>query len=890
MKTEKISIIIPVYNVERYLRQCLDSVLSQTYKDFEVLMVNDGSTDSSGVICQEFAERDRRFHYFEKENGGLSDARNYGIERARGEYLTFIDSDDFVNEKHLENLFLASRLTNADITIGGFSRFENGTFWLYQDRFSSDSLVSFTSAQAIQHLDSMFDVPFLNFSIVCGKLFKRDLFKELRFQYGKYAEDQFIIWKLYLKARSIYTFNVDSYVYRINNTGMSSVFSLKHLDYIDALEERIKFTKDIDGIDIGLSFNMYRYVLKRNLDQLEEHQFLDEASQIRRKLELAEREEYPFLFEESYSDMGGSEELISIIVPIYNSGRYLRQCLDSIINQSYKNFEVLLINDGSVDDSATISKEYVEKDSRIRYFEKENGGVSSARNLGLKNVKGNYITFVDSDDWVDENYLELLYYNIKQKNADIAVASHKIYGEDGVFYLKPPFSKEEDEILDFEKLTKNDFLEIYPKLIHLVQDFHCVGFKLFKVDLVDNLFFDESLKYAEDMDFFYRLYLRMNSIVYMREYVYIYRKNDTSITQKMDETCALQDLEVHYKILKQAREHGVSIYFYVEYLRYLIELRLKQFPNSQMLKSYESSVLEKIDTVTYSQPLISIIVPIYKVETYLRMCLDSIEHQTYSNIEVLLINDGSPDASGEICQEYVARDSRFHYFEKENGGLSDARNYGIARAKGKFLTFIDSDDWVEPTYIEDMYQAALDNDSEIVVSNYNRFDVKENHYLIHVGDDYYEENYEGEELINKLPLLERCDYAFTTSWGILFSQNLFNNIAFPKGKIIEDSRTNYKLFAKSSRSTYIHKALYNYRIGGESISSQVNEKILVDVLECLLERLAVYAIKGWNISDEKENISGNLIVKYQQAKEAGLQDTEIFRRYTELLSLIDESI
>ena len=516
MRETQISIIVPVYNVEPYLRQCLDSILGQTFTNFEVLLVNDGSPDSSGDICREYVAKDSRFHYFEKENGGLSDARNYGIERAQGEYLTFIDSDDFVDEKHLENLFLASRLTNADITIGGFSRFENGTFWLYQDHFSSDSLVSFTSAQAIQHLDSMFDVPFLNFSIVCGKLFKRDLFKELRFQYGKYAEDQFIIWKLYLKASSIYTFNVDSYVYRINKTGMSSVFSLKHLDYIDALEERIKFTKDIDGIDINLSFNMYRYVLKRNLDQLEEHQFLDEASQIRRKLELAEREEYPFLFEESYSDMGGSEELVSIIVPIYN------------------------------------------------------------------------------------------------------------------------------------------------------------------------------------------------------------------------------------------------------------------------------------------------------VENYLRMCLDSIEHQTYSNIEVLLINDGSPDSSGEICQEYVARDSRFHYFEKENGGLSDARNYGIERSNGKYLTFIDSDDWVEPTYIDDMYQAALKNDSEIVVSNYTQFDVKENHYLVHVWDDYYEETYERKELINRLPLLERRDYSFITSWGLLFSRSLFDNIQFPKGKYIEDGRTNYKLFAKSSRSTYINKPLYIY--------------------------------------------------------------------------------
>ena len=107
--------------------------------------------------------------------------------------------------------------------------------------------------------------------------------------------------------------------------------------------------------------------------------------------------------------------------------------------------------------------------------------------------------------------------------------------------------------------------------------------------------------------------------------------------------------------------------------------------------------------------LVSLVVPIYNVENYLRMCLDSIEHQTYSNIEVLLINDGSLDSSGEICQEYVARDSRFRYFEKENGGLSDARNYGIARSKGKFLTFIDSDDWVEPTYVEDMYQTALKN-------------------------------------------------------------------------------------------------------------------------------------------------------------------------------------
>ncbi|MBS4947261.1 MAG: glycosyltransferase family 2 protein [Streptococcus mitis] len=596
MRETQVSIIVPVYNVEPYLRQCLDSVLGQTFKNFEVLLVNDGSSDSSGDICREYVEKDSRFHYFEKENGGLSDARNYGIERAQGEYLTFIDSDDFVNEKHLENLFLASRLTNADITIGGFSRFENGTFWLYQDYFSSDSLVSFTSAQAIQHLDSMFDVPFLNFSTAWGKLFKRELFNELRFPYGKYAEDQFIIWKLYLKARSIYTFNVDSYVYRINKNGLSSVFSLKHLDYIEALEERIKSTKDLEGIDINLSFNMYRYVLQRILGQLEEHDYIDESKEVREKLELAEQGQYPFLTDE------------------------------------------------------------------VKEIELENGG-----------------------------------------------------------------------------------------------------------------------------------------------------------------------------------------------------------------------------------ELISIVVPIYNVEKYLRMCLDSIEQQTYSNIEVLLINDGSPDSSGEICQEYVARDSRFRYFEKENGGLSDARNYGIERSNGMYLTFVDSDDWLSLTYVEDLYQAAIRNDADTVVSHYTIYNESDKNYYVHIWDDYYEKTCTGEELVLELPSLELNGYIYITSWGILFKKELFNNIRFPKGKVIEDSRTNYKLFFRSNKVAYIHKEIYYHREGIESIGSGVNEKLLTDVLECLLERLAIYTIKGWNYSDEKNNVMGCLRLRYEQAKENGLQDTEIFRRYTEILDLIDNN-
>ena len=588
LKTEMISIIVPIYNAENYLKSCLDSVLSQTFKDFEVLMVNDGSTDSSATICQAYVECDSRFRYFEKENGGLSDARNYGLDRAQGAYITFLDADDFLFENYLEKLYQASLLSDSDILIGGYCRFDGSDFYFYNDHFKSDSVISFTSAQAIQILDSMLDVPFLTFSTAWGKLFKRGLFDELRFPYGKYAEDQFLIWKLYMRADNIHVFNNASYVYRMNPSGLSSVFSLKHLDYIDAIEERIRATKDLEGINIQHSFNMYDYVLQRMLGQLEAHQFLDEAEQVREKLELAERTEYPFLLE-----------------------------------------------------------------------------------------------------------------------------------------------------------NKND--------------------------------------------------------------------------------------------------------------------------------------------------LISIIVPIYNVEKYLRMCLDSIENQTYSNIEVLLIDDGSTDDSCKICQEYVSRDSRFRYIKKENGGASDARNFGIARAKGEYLSFVDSDDWLSLTYVEDLYQTSIRTHSDTVVSHYTIYSEKDRHYHVHIWDDYYEKTYTGEELVLSLPSLELNGYVYITSWGILFKKELFNHIRFPKGKSIEDSWTNYKLFFQSNLVTYIHKEIYYHREGIESIGSSINEKLLTDVLECLLERLAIYTIKGWNYDDEKENVLGCLRWRYQQAKENGLQDTEIFRRYTEILHLIDNN-
>lgn len=582
-----------------------------------------------------------------------------------------------------------------------------------------------------------------------------------------------------------------------------------------------------------------------------------------------------------------NNELISIIVPIYNKEDYLPQCLDSIINQSYTNFEVLLVNDGSTDSSGIICQEYAERDSRFRYIEKENGGVSSARNLGLERSEGAYITFIDSDDWVEFNYLEVLYNALRENNADVAISSYKSYYLDGKFYLRV-YSSQEEEFLRIGKRNRDVFLEEFPKLGKLNHDFHCIASKLFKRELLESQKFDESINYGEDLYFFFNLYLKMQSIVYVKEATYIYRQHGTNITLNFTESLALQEIQIHEQILKSAESQGIATFYYLEKLKYLVSLRIEQFPYSDAIKNYETIVSEFENRITYPQPLISLIVPIYNVANYLGLCLDSITKQTYSNIEILLINYGSSDGSKEICQEFVNRDRRFHYFERENGDLSDARNVGIIHSQGEFISFIDSDDWIDPTYVEDLYKAALLNDSEVVVSNYKEFHNEQNVYLIHFFDDYYERNYIGEELIQQLPFLERKDLSFTTSWGILFSRRLFECISFPKGKNIEDTRTNYRLFAESYHSTYIHKSLYNYRVGLDSISGNINEKLLIDVFECLTERMAIYAMKDWNVTEEKKNILSNLQMRYQQAKEAGLEDTDIFKRYTEYLNLLNK--
>lgn len=192
----QISIIVPVYNVEPYLGQCIDSILAQTFTDFELFLVDDGSTDGSGLICDEYAKRDSRVLVIHKKNGGQSEARNVAIDIAGGEYITFIDSDDLVSSQYLMQMLTAARENDADITVCDLQHFNDGETVTWK----SKAVYHYNIMKGRDVCVSYYQMTWIVTIGPLGKLFKTDLFRNVRFPVGKIYEDQGTIPRLFYLA------------------------------------------------------------------------------------------------------------------------------------------------------------------------------------------------------------------------------------------------------------------------------------------------------------------------------------------------------------------------------------------------------------------------------------------------------------------------------------------------------------------------------------------------------------------------------------------------------------------------------------------------------------------------------------------------------------------
>lgn len=215
--------------------------------------------------------------------------------------------------------------------------------------------------------------------------------------------------------------------------------------------------------------------------------------------------------------------------------------------------------------------------------------------------------------------------------------------------------------------------------------------------------------------------------------------------------------------------------------------------------------------------LISIIVPVYNVERYLERCVDSIINQTYFNCEIILIDDGSTDNSARICDEYKERDSRILVIHKKNGGLSDARNKGIDIAKGKYITFIDSDDFVAEDYLEFLYDLLLSAKADVSVCLYQKYD-KVSDIKKKQGIKKEETVFSGEEAVIDLCYQKNIP---NSAWGKLYKRSLFENIRYPRNRLYEDLGTTYKILVQCTRVSFSSQKKYYYY---QRVGSIMNKK------------------------------------------------------------------
>lgn len=212
--------------------------------------------------------------------------------------------------------------------------------------------------------------------------------------------------------------------------------------------------------------------------------------------------------------------------------------------------------------------------------------------------------------------------------------------------------------------------------------------------------------------------------------------------------------------------------------------------------------------------LISVIVPIYKVEKYLDRCITSIVNQTYSKLEIILVDDGSPDNCPAICDTWAEKDDRITVIHRKNGGLSAARNSGIDKAKGAYIALVDSDDFIAADFIETLYRACKDTDSDMAQCRYE--------YV--AGDTLTKEKetveptetFTGKEMIGGMSWK---DGAYNVvAWNKLYKRELFQGIRYPEGRIHEDEATTHKLFYQAKKVAFVYRYLYGYYTGGSSIT------------------------------------------------------------------------
>lgn len=904
----KVSVIIPVYNASKTLPECLDSILNQTMPEFEAICIDDGSVDDSWKILSAYASKDNRIRIVHQENQGPGKTRNYGIALATGEYIVFVDSDDYIKPRALESICRAGYAQDADIVLYDSDKFDAVT----HKRIRVKHFLSKDLLPKDLEVFSVRDCPGTIFQLTspgpCSRAYRRELVEKenLYFSDLKNSEDLLFTYSAMTAAERIAFVPQKLYMYRVGQT--ASVESSKAMAPVDFIEAYLELYHRLveNGLfelckkSFGLRFcssivhaigtidsePARKEICKRLCDEdVAQMHVLDQSDGFYG--DNREIRQVRYLLRD-YRKGPMAEPKVSVIIPVFNVEQYLEDCLESLLNQTMPDFEVLCMDDGSTDNSRNLLILYSRLDSRIKVSFGENEGAAVQRNRGIDAAVGEYLYFMDSDDMAADTLLEKSYSAAIHTNADVVafdinaldMRTGTLQGQKYCFRkANAPVGKSVFSVVDapdhifqisnpspWTKLVRREFVLRRHLRYQNLQNTNDAFFAHMSMALADRItLVDEQLYvYRIGMTDNIQSKKEKNPDCMVDAYMEIYQRLvEEQIFGLCEKSWVAEFLAVICFTLKTVSSQKAYRKLYQHlcqpdvvatgYLTHEEDFYPDRY-HYNLVKKFLSSPIKFADADerdvkalipgNCQNPVVSVIIPVYNVEEYLADCLNSIRNQTLQDIEIICVDDGSTDSSLSILCQAAEEDPRVRVLVQKNSGLSAARNTGIQAAQGKYLYYIDSDDMLEPDALQFLIDTVEDNDLDSILFGGKAFyESDELHESHSVYDNYYQYKASCADPmpgIDLLVLLE-CSNEFRVSACMQLAKTELirnNNICFYDGIVHEDNLYTLEVILHAQKCMAIPERFYLRRIRQNSImTSAVSVANLIGYVVCYSEIL-----------------------------------------------------
>lgn len=787
-KKLKVSVIVPVYNAEEYLSTCLKSILNQDLKDIEIICIDDGSEDNSYEILEKFSLDDPRIICFHQDNKGVSYTRNKGIEMARGEYLCFVDADDYIHPSQLSCSYKHAVENNADIVMFGGKTVPSVTW--------ADRSLRVANGKYIDPFYVLFNIQGVRpFSV--NKLFKTQLLKEKNIKFDLslvLGEDQAFLFDIFPFATTIVALDKTFYYYRQNQNSAMAYWN-KNID--SKVVEHLKIIKHVvkkwteEGFCKDHGLQLARWILQFVFRDLQFCQFNFRRSAYKEILEIVfGLTKAASLPEEEKKQISYMQEVIcplpnpkvSVIVPVYNAEEYLPEALFGLTAQAYPFFEMIFVDDGSSDDTLKILNEYASKDERVKVYAQAHSYAGAARNLGIKEAKGEYFLFLDADDIFSPDLLKKALEKIEKTAADICVFSadqldNKSRKKKDLPWVMAKrlcpqgcdcFSIETNpkNIFAFttaapwNKLFRADFIRKHGLTFQTTRSandvaFVCTALALAsKIAVLDDVLIsyrvnnEKSLQGSQDKKAgaFYEALLELKNRLHRYD---IYGEAEPAFLNfALD--CAFYNLrtlktaESYEQIYNLIRNELIPLfeidkkadsYFYGYPSNHIVDKRHDvQNLEPKVFAQKWGDVAYKVNNSFFSVenrevvevPKISVIIPILNSEENLEECLTSVIRQSLEEMEIICVDTESTNGTTELIKKYSNHDKRIVLLHSDKKGFGHQVNMGIQCARGEYLAIVEPDDLILSDMYKTLYEKAKRFQVDFVKCDFTRFHGKGN--------------------------------------------------------------------------------------------------------------------------------------------------------------------